>query len=297
MRIQYLVMAAAIGASFATPASAQLGGLMKKAKEAAAQKAGEKAVEKAIPGASNRNLKASDAFGPELTSESLDGVLRGLAALEKKKGETEALRAKGQEYQVALSKSMDAHDKERQSFETKYDRTRFCQDSVIDVRGRAAQEAYMKRMQSDPAAQAEMIKTAQELAHKNAASTDTAGIREAYFKMAKAQGIDPKADTLAAAKQCGAIPVKPAWLTEQDTLRARSSRAESGVRELESKADDDAAAASGMDHRAFALARERVMHWYRETHGGSPIQAFGGDERKLFESRKSDIEKFKSLLN
>jgi len=51
-----------------------------------------------------------------------------------------------------------------------------------------------------------------------------------------------------------------------------------------------------MDHRAFALARERVMHWYLETHGSSPIQMFGADERKLLESRKSDIEKFKHLL-
>ncbi|HEY4304025.1 MAG TPA: hypothetical protein VGM82_06140 [Gemmatimonadaceae bacterium] len=287
-------MPAIIGASFATPASAQLGGLMKKAKEAAAQKTGEKAVDKAMP---NRNLKASDAFGPELTSESLDGVLRGLATLGKKKGDADALRAQGQEYQVALSKSMDAHDRERQAFDAKYERARNCQDSVIDVRSRAAQEAYMTRMQSDPAAQAAMIKTAQELALKNATGKDTAAMRDAYIKMAKAQGIDPKADTLAAAKQCGAIPAKAVWFTEQDSLRARSARAESEVREMESKADGEAATASGMDRRAFALARERVLHWYRETHGGSPIQAFGNDERKLLESRTTDIEKFNTLLS
>src|SRR3954452_22484772 len=86
MRIQSILMAAAIGASFATPASAQLGGLMKKAKETAAPKAGEKAIEKAIP-TTNRNLKASDAFGPELTSASLDGVLRGLLTMEKTNGD------------------------------------------------------------------------------------------------------------------------------------------------------------------------------------------------------------------
>jgi hypothetical protein len=294
MRIQHILMAAAIGASFATPASAQLGGLMKKAKEAAAQKAGEAAVEKAIP---NRNLKSSDAFGPELTPAALDGVLRGLAVLEKTKGEAAALRARGQEYQVALTKSSEAHDKERQSFDAKYERTRACQDSVIDIRGTAAQDAYMKRMQSDPTAQADMIKAAQELSRKNVTSKDTAEVRRAYLQLAKSHGIDPQADTLAAVKQCGAIPLKPAWLTEQDSLRARSARAESDVRELEYKAEDDAAAASGMDHRAFALARERVMHWYRETHGGSPIQAFGGDERKLLESRKTDIEQFKKLLS
>jgi hypothetical protein len=298
MRIQNILMAAVFGASLTTPASAQLGGLMKKAKEAAAQKAGEKAVEKVIPNASaNRNLKSSDSFGPELTAASLDGVLRGLAAMEKTMSDAAALRAKGQDYQAALSKSLEAHDKERQAFDAKYERTNNCQDSIIDARGNAAQAAYMKRMQSDPAAQAAMIKAAQDLALKGAMNPDTAEMKNAYLKLAKAQGIDPKADSVAAMKQCGAIPARPAWLVEQDSLRARSQRSESEVRELEYKSGDDAANASGMDHRAFALARERLTHWYRETHGGSPIQSFGGDERKLFESRKADIEKFKNFLS
>lgn len=291
MRIQNSLMAAAIGAMFATPASAQLGGLMRKAKEAAAQKA----VESAIPSA-NKNVKASDAFGPELTAESLEGVLRGLAAMEKTAAKGEGRRAKGQEYQAALSKSLDAHDRERQAFEEKFERTRACQDSVIENRGNAARDAYLQRMRADPGAQAAMIKAAQEMALKSA-SADTAEARRSYAALAKSQGIDPKADSAAALKQCGVIPARPAWLTEQDSLRARSARSESEARELEYKSGDDAANASGMDHRAFALARERVLHWYRETHGGSPIQAFGADERKLLESRKADIEKFKKLLS
>jgi hypothetical protein len=295
MRIQNILMAAAIGAMYATPASAQLGGFMKKAKDAAAQKAGEKAVEKAVPSA-GRKLKSSDAFGPELTSASLDGVLRGLASMEKTKVDAESARARAREFQNVLSKSVDAHDKERQAFDDKYRRASSCQDSVIDARGSAAQAAAIKRMQTDPAAQAAMISAARELAAKNTTSTDTAEMRRAYTKLMQSQGLDPKADSAVALKQCGAIPARPAWLTEQDTLRARAERAEGEVREIESRSSDDAAAASGMDHRAFALARERVMHWYLETHGSSPIQMFGADERKLLESRKSDIEKFKNLL-
>jgi hypothetical protein len=295
MRIQHIFMAAAIGATFATPASAQLGRLMKKAKEAAAQQAGEKAVDKAVPSA-GRKLKSSDAFGPELTSASLDGVFRGLASLEKSKASADAARAKARELQNTLSKSVDAHDKERQSFDAKYQQTSACRDSVIESRGSAAQAAALKRMQTDPAAQAQMIKTAGELALKNTTSTDTADVRAAYLKLMKSQGLDPKADSAAAVKQCGTLPAKPAWLAEQDTLRARAARAEGEVREIESRFNDDAASASGMDNRAFALARERVMHWYIETHGGSPIQLFGSDERKVLESHKTDIEKFKNLL-
>ena len=107
----------------------------------------------------------------------------------------------------------------------------------------------------------------------------------------------PDADTLAAVKQCGAIPATPAWLIEQDSLRARVGRLDEEIRETQSKSIDDARNAAGMEPRAFALAQERVLHWYHETHGGSPIQSFGNDERKLLESRKTDIEKYKEVLN
>lgn len=291
MRIQNIMLAAVLGVSFATPASAQLGGLMRKAKEAAATKAVESTI-----GPTNRNLKASDAFGPELTETSLDGVLRGLAAMEKTLDQAKARRLAGQELQAQYSKSVEAHDKERQKFETVHDRVQLCQDSVIQTRAMEAVAAYMKRMMSDPAAQAEMIKAAQQLSQKATTTTDTNEVRDAYAELAKKQGLDPRADTLAAVKQCGVVPTKPAWLVEQDSLRERAGRAESEARELEYKANDDAAGAAGMDNRAFALARERVLHWYHETHGGSPVQSFGKDERKLLESRKADIEKFKKLL-
>lgn len=292
MRIQNILIAAVLGASIATPASAQLGGLMRKAKEAAAAKAVESTI-----GPTGKNLKASDTFGPELTEASLDGVLRGLAALEKTRDQAAQVRLEGQQLQAAYARSSSAHEKERQTFEKNHDRIGACQDSVIGTRGAAAQAAFLKKLMSDPAAQAEMVKAAADLGRMQATSTDTNAVRDAYFEMAKKQGVDPKADTVAAIKQCGSIPVKPAWLIEQDSLREQGNRAEGEARDLEYKANDDAAAAAGMDHRAFALARERLLHWYSETHGGSPIQAFGKDERKLLESRKADIEKFKNLLS
>jgi hypothetical protein len=292
MRIQNILMAAALGASITTPASAQLGGLMRKAKEAAATKVVEKTVV-----ASNKNLKSSDTFGPELTDASLDAVLRGLAAMQTAHGQIEQLRLKGQEYQAAYTRSVAAHGDERTKFESASNRIRSCQDSIVDARSTAAQEAYMKRMVSDPVAQAAMIKAARELATKNATTKDTAEMRRAYEDLAKAQGLDPKADSAVATKQCGVIPVTPAWLVEQDSLGERARRAERDARDLEYKSGDDAANAAGMTSREFALARERLLHWYRETHGGSPVQAFGKDERKLLESRKADIEKFDKFLS
>jgi hypothetical protein len=38
------------------------------------------------------------------------------------------------------------------------------------------------------------------------------------------------------------------------------------------------------------------VNWYQEARGGTPVQVFGGDERKLLESRRSEIEKYKNAL-
>jgi hypothetical protein len=294
MRIRNLLAAAVLGAAITTPASAQLGGLVRKAKEAAAQKAVESAI-----GPTNKSLKPSDAFGPELTAASLDGVLRGLAVLQASHEQTEQMRARRMQLDTQLSASITAHEKERESFEALRNKRQACQDSVIDVRGNAAQEAFMKRMQSDPAAQAEAIKMANEIAMKAAISgkTDSAEATRSMQALAKANGIDLHADSLAAVKHCGAIPPTPAWLTEQDSLRARAGRLDEEIRESQYKSGDDATKAAGMEPRAFALAQERVLHWYRETHGGPQVQSFGNDERKLLESRKADIEKYKQVLN
>ena len=122
MRIQNILLAAVLGASIATPASAQLGGLMRKAKEAAATKAVESTI-----GPTNKNLKSSDTFGPELTEASLDGVLRGLAAMERTLDQARQRRVEGQQLQANYSRSAQAHDNERQKFETVHDRVQLCQ--------------------------------------------------------------------------------------------------------------------------------------------------------------------------
>ena len=99
-----------------------------------------------------------------------------------------------------------------------------------------------------------------------------------------------------AVKTCGpACDSKPAWLVEQDGMRDRSTQLDSQVRDTERQSP--AATASGMSLREYSLARERVLHWSIEAHGGSPIQVFGGDERKLLESRRSDIDKYRKALN
>jgi hypothetical protein len=271
---------------------AQLGSLARKAKDAAANKVENKVIE-------NKKLKPSSAFGAELTPQSLDRVLRGLAAHESKLNDADGMREARQQIDAELAKSYTAHDKDRERFDVAHRKAEQCQDSVISTRGKASQDAYMKRMQTDPVAQAKMVQTMMAVSQKvNDAQMrgDSVEARRLMTDIAKGQGIDPKADSLVANKTCGAIPARPAWLVEQDTLRARSRRLDSQVREVEHGAQAAGAAASGMPVKEYSLGRERVMHWHLESRGGKPIQAFGIDERKLLESRRADIETFKKAL-
>ena len=293
MQIRYLAAVAAFAVILPASSQAQLGGLVRKAKEAAASKVVENNP------SLNKNLKPSSAFGPELTAQTLDGVLLGLATTQAKLGEADALRLSRQRIDADLAKSYSAHDKDRETFDKARRSAEQCQDSIRRARGSASQDAYMKRMQNDPVAQAKMVQAAQTVAFQVSAAQqkgDTAEVRRLMVDLAKAQGIDPQADSVAAVKSCGVIPQKPAWYVEQDSLRARSNRIDSQIRDIENGAAGEGAKASGMSLKDYSLARERVLHWYIESKGATPIQAFGSDERKLLESRKADIAKFSNAL-
>lgn len=283
-----------IALAVAAPATshAQIGGLIKKAANAATNKAEQKVVE-------NSNLKPSEAFGPELTAQTLDAVLRGLAAAQAKLAEADSLRAERQKIDAAYSKSVEAHDRERIAFEERRDKIVSCQDNVRNERRRTAEDAYSKRMQSDPAAQAKMMQATMAVAQKVSAAQakgDTAEVRRIMEELARSQGLDPRADSAAAIKECGTRPETPAWLAEQQALRDRVAAFDGRIRNAENNAQSAGAKASGMSFKDYSLARERVLHWYLETYKSWKVQRFGDNERKLMESRRSDIQKYSGAL-
>lgn len=293
MRTSYIVACGILLLAAPNTSSAQLGGLVRKAKDAAASKAENKVAD-------NSRIKPSSAFGPELTESSLDAVLRGLTAAEAKFGQADQLRTERQRIDADWSKSSSAHEKDRDAYENAKRKAKSCQDSVIRKRSEAAEAAYTKRLQTDPAAQAKMAAAAMDLSQKSAAlqaKGDTAGMRKLMLEFAKAHGVDPKADSVVAIKACGAVAPKPQWLADQEAQRERSMKLDSQIRDAESGAHSAGAAASGMSARDYAMARERLLHYVMEIHGSSPIQRFGDGERKLLDSHRSDIEKHRKALN
>lgn len=288
MRFNHIAALAAFAVSVPAVSQAQLGGLVRKATNAATNKMVE-----------NKNLKPSSAFGPELTAESLDGVLRGLSAADAKLDEADRLRSTRVRIDEELSQSLNAHEKDREVFDNQVRKTETCQSDFRRQRNKENQEMFDAKIKNNPAGQAQLMQVVVQLGGKLAMAQqkgDTAEQRRITLEIYKAQGLDPIADSAATIKTCGVVPAQPAWLVEQDSLRHRSARADNQVRETESGAQAAGAAASGMSSKAYAQARERVMHWYMEARGGSPIQHFGGDERKLMEAKRPTIEKLSRSL-
>ena len=288
MRFNNVAAFAAFAVSVPAVSHAQLGGLVRKAQNAAANKVIE-----------NKNLRPSSAFGPELTAETLDAVLRGLAATDAKLAEADRHREARRTLDARLSKSLDAHQKDRESYDNLRIKVDQCQSDFRDKR-RNELEAEFEAKRADPAQQAKLMQLTIAYGAKLAAAQqkgDTAEYRRLTLEMSKAQGVDPVADSAAVISACGRVPAKPAWLIEQDSIRALAARGDSQVREAEESAQAAGAAASGMPSRnAYAMARERVMHWYMEKRGASPIQHFGAEERKLLEAKRDAIMSFSRAL-
>jgi hypothetical protein len=287
MRFNTIAAFAAVAVSIPAISHAQLGGLVRKAQNAAANKVVE-----------NKNLKPSSAFGPELTAETLDAVLRGLAATDAKLDEADRHRETRMKLDDRLSKSIQAHEKDRESYDNSRIKIEQCQSDFRDKQ-RKALESELDAKRNDPAHQAKMMQVALTYASKLGAAQakgDTAEYRRLALEMSKAQGLDPVADSAATIKACGRVPSKPTWLAEQDSIRMQSSRSDSQIRQAEESAQSAGAAAAGMPGKSYGMARERVMHWYMEKRGATPIQHFGGDERKLLEGKRDAIMGFSRAL-
>ncbi len=286
MRLRSLALLAAVAVAIPHAAHAQIGGLVKKAKDAA--------TKKDSTSSGNSNMKPSNTFGPELTASSLDALIRGASASQAKLDQAD--QTEGQ-VQVAFQKAdaaANGHEKDRQAYDAAREKQSSCWNSEWEHVTAAEQDKIRQRLASDPAFLAEMQKQALEMGRKAAelnAKGDTAGIRKLSQGGMKVNGMDFHADSDVVRKKCGSPPAIPAFLVEDRAARDRASKLQQRERQLQDSAVIVGMATTGMSRPEYNLARERVVNWLHEVNGGPAIQAFGAGERKLLESRKSEIMK------
>jgi hypothetical protein len=115
---------------------------------------------------------------------------------------------------------------------------------------------------------------------------DMEGRRRLVRDFLRANGgavVNPRADSAAAAKECGEIPA----LSDAGRRAARNDTLLQRARALESEAGQAGVKASGLAEAKFFVTRERLYYWMKS----SSAITWGDAERGLLERRRADLER------
>ena len=275
-----------------TPVAAQFGSILKKVAEKAADKAtgAEDQVSPRVQGA-------------ELTDEQIGKLFKGLAVVAAKMEERDKIAARQKKISEQISQLREQHQSEIDANESGRSAWTNCFDNqwrkLEKLREGEMQGRAMKAM-ADPAMIQKLAKSqmaAQQEMQQALAAGDTLAYKRAAAKVQAAQmtmfGIDLKKDSATARGPCGAEPPRLAVAVQIDTLTERSNKLGEDVRDLESTAQAQGSVAAGMNGTDFALAREKVLTFSSQGHGGKLLTAA---ELERLRARKAEIEKLKRAL-
>ena len=276
-------------------ATAQLGGLVKKARD----KAVESQVEKRVGATTSASADAAPKFDDttvELTNERVAQMIRGLSAGRAILEARTPLFARRDEAYKRRAELSDANEKALDAYTVKRDESQRCRSNAMyasrETR-RKATDARNKELSAkamnDPAYRQKIM----ELMPKITAAQqkgDTAEVKKLMAQMGVGED-DTKADTAAADAKCGKEPAKPAALVEMDKLDADAQKLSDDIRKMEEQAAATEQKESGLTERQFMMARERIEAYlsavkYKANPGG-----FSAAERDALGARRADLEK------
>ena len=290
-------LAAAVVAALALPthvASAQLGGLVKKARDKVVENQVEKQIEK----------RTSDAGAPpkfddvtvELSADRLGGIIRGLTAGRAVLADREALVTRRD---AAMQKSGELHDRNGKLIDAYYDtrsKSERCRNDAMNAsyeKRRAVADKEMKEWQakamSDPAFREKAIALAQK-----AGEAQARGDTVTMMKLMDEMGVkrdDPKPDSIAADKACGPLPARPVVLVQIDSLDGLAKKLSEQIRTVEEKAAaTEVAQSGGLTERQFFMARERIEAYLSSVKYKTKPRGFSAAELAALGARQADLE-------
>jgi hypothetical protein len=300
-----IAVAAVLLSLAAAPAHAQFGGLMKKAKNAAAdaagRAAGEKVVDKAIGAPAAPGAPGADgavvASGEPLTDETITALIRGLRRTQVVLKEAESAQAQAAALNEKAQQIESAHPGQEERYREAHEQVAQCQSHRISDAGDARQaevERKMKTVQSDPAAMQRLSAVTMKYNPKIAAAQQKGDVTEVEKLMSamiqEMTGMDlfaaARADTAAAVRACGALPAKAAWLVELDAARSGASKAAEAQRSAESRAASEGAQESRLGPQRFNELRERMSSIVRMKDGANRLPP---DQRNAFEKHQQEL--------
>lgn len=286
-------------------ASAQLGGLAKRARNTIVEQQVDKQVDKRTSTVSGANGGAAPTFDNvtlELTSDRLGQIIRGLGAgralldganASPSRAALVARRDEAANRRVALfganNQLLSAYDEKRNTIvRCRDDAMRASRDRRNEVAQQRSKELGAKAM-NDPVFREKVMAITQKAALAQQRG-DSAEVKRLYAELGAVPD-DPKSDTLAADKACGREPSRPAVLVQIEQVEAQEKALTEQIRQLEEKAAATEVRESGLDERQFFMARERIEAYLSAVKYKSQPRGFSATELEALGAHRSELEK------
>ena len=292
------LLVAALALALPLPAHAQIGSLAKKMARKAASEAMAKA--EAMSGV-NAAAPTFDEQLVELNEARVDAMIAGLTASRAATAPGSATRAQLISRAGSLNEQRNAllalHGADDQRWQAEERRVSMCRGVVLDSLDRMHNETMAKKAASlaasaDPMStklMQEVMQASQE-SQRLVAAGDTAAAIQVQRTLARKHGIDPAPDSAHATTRCGAIPKRPRWQQEADSLLAGAQTALRLAQSIDEQAAQAGASAAGMTVRQYALARERLIAYVGADGTPSASWRFSMAERKALLPRISQLK-------
>jgi hypothetical protein len=286
-------------------ASAQIGGLVKRATKKVGEQQVEKQADKRVEPVALSSPGAAPKFDDvtlELTDDRVAQIIRGLSAgravLDGANGSPSratlvARRDDAARQSAALS---DQNAKAFAAYDAKRDAAMRCRNDASSAyrekynkENEERQKEFQQKAMSDPAFRDKAMATAQKMAIAQQKG-DTAELRRLMTELngtAEAAG----ADSIAADKACGSLPPKPAARVQIEKLDAEANKLTDEIRKLEEQSAATEVKESGMTERQFQMARERVEAYLSAAKYKSQPRGFSANELTAIGARRAALEK------
>jgi hypothetical protein len=278
----------------ATPASAQLGGWVKKKVAERVVDRADKAVDQIAP---------TSGPGTPFTADELDRVLGSLelAAAARVRADSigkaaDPLRKRVTEIHQSHSEQIAAHGKAKIKLSECRDAVVKSKRAVDDPKSEAAARKIAELVKDPEKARqfgqegVRMQRVVAEAVERGDQATAERAQREFYGKF----GVDMPVNVTEAdlARQCGGPPPVPPVLAERDSLQHLIAELETRRRAAQATAQDSARIASRLPQQQYFVMTERVERWYAIAVRNEKGPRFWTDEENaLFEAQRARIER------
>lgn len=284
---QAILIASIVSLLVAAPASAGIGGPLKKMKEKLGKATGQTAPQEASP----EDQVVFDEEVVELTDARVENILAAFQKAHDAGAGRPALVEKLDKLNEERGKLWDKEGDAIRALQGKRSDVELCyHDGYMAAQDRRGEE-YKNRALTDPALREKFMKAAQE-SNAAAARGDSAAIQK-LNAVALSEILPTHEDSVRVRQSCGALPPHSAAEDRIDALDKQTAALQEEIRQIDEKVAAAQAEKGGLNREQWGMALERIQMylWWSQSKSSSKQspRGFSDDELKALEKHLQQL--------